>query len=102
MLNMVRTASALLLCAIAVHAQRQPFDVYAMLKIGRISEPQISPDGKLVAFTVQTIDLDQNTKPKQIYVVSVSGGNPKRITTEGTDNERPRWSSDSKRIAFLS
>ncbi len=44
-------------------AQKQPFDVTAMLKIARISEPQLSPDGKSVAFTVQTVDVDQNIKP---------------------------------------
>ena len=51
-------------------AQQQPFDVAAMLRLARISEPALSPDGKTVAFTVQTVDLDQNTKPKQIYVVA--------------------------------
>ena len=40
MLNMIRAACALFLCAIAVSAQKQPFDVQAMLKIARISEPQ--------------------------------------------------------------
>ncbi|MDX1983871.1 MAG: S9 family peptidase [Bryobacteraceae bacterium] len=85
-----------------VSAKKQPFDVQALMKIGRISEPQISPDGKLVAFTLQTIDLDRNTKPKQIYVVSTEGGSPRQITREGTANERPRWSPDSKRIAFIS
>ena len=83
-------------------AQRQPFDVQALLKIQRIGEPQLSPDGKTVAFTVQSVDLEQNTKPKQIYVVPTSGGPPQKVTTEGTDNERPRWSPDSKRIAFIS
>src|SRR5438105_13974293 len=102
MLNMIRAACALLLCTIAVSAQKQPFDVQAMLKIARISEPQISPDGKMVAFTVQRIDLDQNTKPKQIYVIPTEGGTPQQITTQGTTNERPRWSPDSRQIAFIS
>jgi len=81
---------------------QQPFDVAAMLRLARISEPVLSPDGKLVAFTVQTVDLDQNAKPKQIYVVGLSGGFPHQITREGTDNERPRWSPDSKQIYFVS
>ncbi len=74
----------------------------ALLKLARISEPQLSPDGKTVAFTVQTVDLEQNTKPKQIYVVPTDGGTPHQITTQGTDNERPQWSPDSKHIAFIS
>src|ERR1700687_6080234 len=86
----------------AVLAQKQPFDVETMLKLARISEPMLSPNGRLVAFTVETADFDKNIKPKQIYVVPVDGGLPRQITREGTDNERPRWSSDSRQIYFVS
>lgn len=99
---LLRTATVLLLVAASVPAQKAPFDVQAMLKIARISEPQLSPDGKTVAFTVQTVDLDQNSKPKQIYVVPTEGGTPRQITSQGTDNERPQWAPDSKSIAFIS
>jgi dipeptidyl aminopeptidase/acylaminoacyl peptidase len=99
---LLRTVGLALMLAAAGAAQRQPFDVQGLLKIQRIGEPQLSPDGKTVAFTVQNVDLEQNTKPKQIYVVPTSGGPPQKVTTEGTDNERPRWSPDSKRIAFVS
>jgi dipeptidyl aminopeptidase/acylaminoacyl peptidase len=85
-----------------ISAQKRPFDVETLLKIQRISEPVLSPDGKTVAFTVQTIDLAKNTKPKQIYTVPVDGGAPKLLTREGTNNERPRWSPDSKQIYFIS
>src|SRR5579872_400029 len=88
--------------ASGLYAQNQPFDVTALLRLSRISEPQLSPDGKLVAFTVQTVDLDRNTKPKQIYVVGLNGSLPRQITRDGTDNERPRWSPDSKQIYYVS
>jgi dipeptidyl aminopeptidase/acylaminoacyl peptidase len=91
-----------LLAAAGLFAQKQPFDSQALLSLARITDPQISPDGRLVAFTVQTPDLPNNKRPSQIYVVSVSGGTPKQITHAGEDNERPRWSPDSKRIAFIS
>ncbi len=91
-----------MLTALSLAAQKLPFDVHTLLRISRISEPQISPDGKLIAFTVQFVDLDQNTKPKQIYVVPVEGGTPHPITTQGSVNERPRWLPDSQRIAFIS
>ena len=73
-----------------------------MLKLARISEPVLSPDGTQVAFTVQKVDLDKNAKPSQIYVVPVLGGAPRQLTTEGRANERPRWSPDSKQIYFVS
>ncbi len=72
------------------------------MKLGRIGEPQISPDGKSIVFTLQTVDLEKNAKPRQIYIVPVEGGEPKAITQDGTANERPRWSPDSKSVAYVS
>ncbi len=92
----------LLLSASALLAQKQPFTVETMLKIARIGDPALSPNGRLVAFTVTTPDLDKNTKPQQIYVVPVDGGTPRQITQEGSQNERPRWSPDSRQIYFVS
>ncbi len=91
-----------LVCAAGLFAQKQPFAVDTMLKISRISEPALSRDGKLVAFTVQTVDVEKNTKPKQIYTVPLDGGLPRPITRDGTQNERARWSPDSKQIYFVS
>jgi dipeptidyl aminopeptidase/acylaminoacyl peptidase len=99
---LARPCCMVLLLSASLAAQKQPFDVQALLKIARIEEPQLSPDGQTVAFTLQTVDLAQNTKPKQIYSVPVNGGSPRQITTQGTDNERPEWSPDSKQIAFIS
>jgi dipeptidyl aminopeptidase/acylaminoacyl peptidase len=81
---------------------KTPFTFDALSKIARIDDPQLSPDGKLIAFTVQTVDLPSNTKPTQIYVVPVDGGTPLRLTNDGTSNTRPRWTPDSKRIFFVS
>jgi dipeptidyl aminopeptidase/acylaminoacyl peptidase len=92
----------ILLTSAALFAQRQTFDVQMMLSLSRVSEPALSPDGKQVAFTVQTVDIEKNIKPKQIYVVSVSGGSPVQLTHDGNDNERPRWSADSQLIYFIS
>lgn len=71
------------------------------MKLARVSEHQISPDGKQVAFTVQRIEIDANTKPRQIWAVPVAGGAPVQLTTEG-NNFRPKWSPDSSKIAFVS
>ncbi len=86
--------------ALAFGAQA-PFTFEAMMKIGRIDEPALSPDGKMVAFQVQTIDIPNNKKPAQIYVVPLDGGAPKQLTSDGS-NMRPRWSPDAKRIFFVS
>ncbi len=91
-----------LVASSALFAQRQTFDVQTMLSLSRVSEPALSPNGKLVAFTVQTVDVEKNIKPKQIFIVPLSGGSPVQLTREGTANERPRWSPDSELIYFIS
>jgi len=83
-------------------AQKRPFDASAMMELKRISDPQISPDAKWVAFTVQIVDVAANSKPSQIWVVPLEGGAPRQITRDGTSNQRPRWSPDSSRIAYIS
>jgi len=93
----------LILCASTLFAQKQPFTAETMLRLARLGEPALSPSGRLVAFSVQTPDLEKNTKPQQIYVVAADGaGNPRPLTSEGTQNSRPRWSPDSRQIYFLS
>jgi len=75
----MKRIACVLLVAGTVYGGSRPFDVNALLKIQRISDPQISPDGKQVAFTVQTVEVEQNTKPKQIYVVALNGGVPRKL-----------------------
>jgi dipeptidyl aminopeptidase/acylaminoacyl peptidase len=99
---MRREFAALLALAASAFAQKRPFDVDALLSLQRISDPQISPDGRTVAFTVQSIDVAANKRPKQIWTVPLMGGSPLKITNDGESNERPRWSPDSKSIAFVS
>lgn len=83
-------------------AAKQPFTFDAMMKLSRISDPQLSPDGKLVAFTVQTVDFAANAKPTQIWTVTVAGGQPVQLTRDGSSNSRPRWSPDGQRLYYVS
>jgi len=99
----MRSRLVLLLAAVALaSAQKRPFDVNALMDLKRIGDPQISPDGQWVAFTVQSVDLAANKKPQQIWIVPLAGGAPRQITHDGENNQRPRWSPDSKRIAYVS
>ncbi len=93
---------ALILSASNSFSAKAPFTFDAMMKLARIDDPQLSPDGKTVAFTVQTIDLPGNTKPTAIYTVPVAGGAAVRVTPEGSSATRPRWMPDSKRLLLLS
>ena len=103
---MSRRLIFLLVAGSVAFAQKRPFDVNAMMELKRIGDPQLSPDGKWVAFTVQTVDVAANKKPSQIWIVpgpdGPAGAAPRQITHDGEANQRARWSPDSKRIAFVS
>ncbi|HVN03974.1 MAG TPA: S9 family peptidase [Bryobacteraceae bacterium] len=91
-----------LLAATVLYAQKLPFDAHTMLELQRIGDPQISPDGRMVAFTATTVDVPGNKKVTEIWLVLVAGGAARQITQGPDDNDRPRWSPDSKHIAFIS
>src|SRR5580692_225005 len=100
--SMRRQLPLLFALSAALFAQKLPFDANAMMALKRIADPQISPDGRWVAFSVQTVDLGASKKPTQIWIVPLDGGAPRQITQDGDDNERPRWAPDSKQIAYVS
>jgi len=91
-----------LLLVSAVWAQKEPFDVQALLRVARIGDPQLSPDGRSVAFTFRGSSSTTTRGPTHIYTVPLAGGQPRQLTKEGTRNDRPRWSPDSRQLAFIS
>ena len=96
--------AAILLVAIAAKAQtlpRRAITFNDLISMQRVSDPQISPDGNWIAYTVATPNLEANKIFRDVWIVPVSGGEPHQLTRGGSDL-RPRWSPDGKKIAFLS
>jgi dipeptidyl aminopeptidase/acylaminoacyl peptidase len=84
----------------AIWAQAPPaFTVEDMLKLKRLSDPQLSPDGTRLAFVQTDVDLDRNTRTNSIYVVQLSTGAVEPLVNGKGD--RPRWSPDGKQLAFI-
>jgi len=79
----------------------KPFTVGDLLSIRRVADPQISPDGRWVAYTVSDTDRSANKRTGQIYLVSVSGGDPRQLTSGPQSATSPRWSPDGRTIAFV-
>jgi dipeptidyl aminopeptidase/acylaminoacyl peptidase len=69
-------------------------------KFGRVSEMQLSPDGKTIIYNVTRFDAKTNKKCTWIYSVPSAGGVAKNLTTEMPSCENPRWITQDK-IAFL-
>src|SRR5437763_5277028 len=106
---MRRLLLAFLLFLFAVPAltqARHPFTFEDMMKLKRVGEPEVSPDGRWVIFSVVDVNLEANTKTPHIWIVPLSSGvadtkpalsavegsaQAERIIIADQDADRPRW-----------
>lgn len=86
----------------ALFSAAQPaFTVQDLMNVKRVSDPQVSPDGRWIAYTVGTVDLAANKVVNQIFVMSIDGTRARQITDQTKSASSPRWSPDGKRIAYV-
>jgi len=92
-----------LLSLVAVSAaESHPFSIHDMLAMDRISDPQVSPDGKWVVFALRATDLAANRGSTDLWMVGSDGTGLRRMTSHSAAEFNPRWSPDGKAIYFLS
>jgi dipeptidyl aminopeptidase/acylaminoacyl peptidase len=89
-------------CAFAQQPAPRAINVDDYFQIRAVSDPQPSPDGKWVTYTVKTALLKEDKNEERIWMVSTAGGTATALTAEGNSSSHARWSPDGKFIAFLS
>jgi dipeptidyl aminopeptidase/acylaminoacyl peptidase len=108
---MKRTVFVFLLVALAIgfgqvavsaeQPAKRPVKIDDFARLRSVGDPQFSPDGEWVAYTVSTIDLEKDKRDTDIWMVSWDGGEEIRLTSSPDGESRPRWSPDNRTLAFL-
>ncbi len=86
-------------------APNPPMSVTDLISLRIASDPQIAPDGLVIAFVVQHCHEKTNSTSSAIWFVNTSGGKtatPRQVTGGDHHDFAPRWSPDGKTLAFLS
>ena len=82
--------------------QSRSLTVADLFNMGRVSDPQISPDGSWIAYTITQYSMDDNRSNSDIYLVSADGKQQRRLTRSPKSDAHPRWSADGNFVYFTS
>jgi len=78
-----------------------PFSAEALVRLERVSDPRVSPDGRSVAYTLRTTDYEANKGVQAIWLHDLESGSTRRLTAGEGSSHTPRWASDGG-LYFLS
>lgn len=69
--------------------------------LGRVAEPTLSPDGKVIAFTLTYSSVEQNKSNAEIYLINTDGSDMRRLTHTAASESNLQWVDGGRRLAFL-
>ncbi len=86
----------------AAQASKRPITLDDMTRLKSVGDPQVSPDGRWVAYSVGTVDAEKERRDSDLWMISWDGSQKIRLTATADSNEsQPRWSPDNRYLAFL-
>jgi dipeptidyl aminopeptidase/acylaminoacyl peptidase len=90
--------------AVAAAATGAPFTIDDLVRLKRLSDPQLSPDGRYVVYVLRETDMDANKGRTDLWILDLKAkdGQPRRLTENSANDSSPRWAPDSRTIYFLS
>src|SRR5262249_21874469 len=98
----VLIVTASLACVPRALSSPRPLKPEDIFSLQDVSDPNLSPDGRSVAFEVARLDADLDESDTNIWQVPLAGGEAIRLTASPDEETTPRYSPDGRYLAFLS
>jgi dipeptidyl aminopeptidase/acylaminoacyl peptidase len=80
----------------------RPVGVDDLFGVREVHDPQISPDARFIAYTVNSVSLKDDKNQTRIWMIPAGGGDAIALTAEDVNSDHPRWSPDGNFLAFQS
>lgn len=95
-------AAALVPIGLPAQTETRPLRIDEFLALDRVADPQISPDGRWVAYTLVTTHLEADRRRSDVWLVPAGGGRGRRVSTDSLGGSGARWSPDGSALAYVS
>src|SRR5580704_19466821 len=91
-------------CLLALAAGAAAFTVEDLVRLKRVSDPQVSPDGHVLAFVQRETDMDANRGRTSLWLLDLRdpAAEPQRASGGSFNDSSPRWAQDGRTLYFLS
>ena len=81
---------------------KRPIAPSDILRLQNITDPQVSPDGQWVAYTLSSVDKEKDKRNSDVWMISWDGKQSVQLTSSPDGESSPRWSPDGRFLSFVS